>query len=78
MSKLIFLFIAGLVAYGLIRSYLRRDGRSDADADASKTKPSGENMVRCQHCGVHLPVSESLLSQGNYFCSNEHRLLHDK
>lgn len=33
-------------------------------------------MVRCVHCGVHLPVSESLLSNGQYYCSEAHRLAH--
>jgi uncharacterized protein len=32
-------------------------------------------MVRCAQCGVHLPRSEGFLSQGNYFCSDEHRRL---
>ncbi|MEO6021584.1 MAG: PP0621 family protein [Burkholderiales bacterium] len=78
MNKLILLLLAGFIAYGMIRSYLRRNGRSDVDDVASKTKLAGENMVRCKHCGVHLPISESMLSQGNYFCSNEHRLMHSK
>ena len=78
MSKLIFLLIAGFVAYGLVRSYLQRQSRRDEIVQHPKTKTSGENMVRCKHCSVNLPVSEAVLSKGNYFCSNEHRLLHSK
>jgi len=33
-------------------------------------------MVRCVYCGVHLPRSESLTSDGKFFCSDEHRRLH--
>jgi uncharacterized protein len=33
-------------------------------------------MVRCIHCGVHLPRSESITSEGKFFCSEEHRRLH--
>ena len=31
-----------------------------------------EDMVRCGHCGVHLPRSESFQSRGKFFCSEEH------
>jgi uncharacterized protein len=30
-------------------------------------------MVRCARCGVHLPKSEGFLSQGSFYCSDEHR-----
>jgi uncharacterized protein len=32
-------------------------------------------MVDCGQCGVHLPLSEAIQSQGRYFCSEEHRRL---
>lgn len=32
-----------------------------------------ERMVRCAHCGVNQPISESLLAKGRYFCCAEHR-----
>jgi len=35
----------------------------------------GESMVRCMHCGVHLPASEAIASREEYFCSEEHRCL---
>lgn len=37
----------------------------------------GEPMVQCAHCGVHIPVSESVVDpKGSVFCSEEHRRLH--
>ncbi|MBZ0092776.1 MAG: PP0621 family protein [Burkholderiales bacterium] len=36
----------------------------------------GEDMVRCAQCGVHLPRSEGVLSQGEFYCSDEHRRQH--
>jgi len=33
-----------------------------------------ERMVVCAHCGVHLPVSDSVSEQGRHFCSDAHRL----
>ncbi|MEN3367798.1 MAG: uncharacterized protein V7606_5072 [Burkholderiales bacterium] len=44
-----------------------------AQAEAGEIEP----MVQCVHCGVHIPVSESVVdSQGSAYCSDEHRRLH--
>ncbi len=32
-----------------------------------------ERMVKCAYCGVNQPVSESILTNGRYYCCNEHR-----
>ncbi len=32
-------------------------------------------MVRCAHCGVHVPEPEAIRSQGHDYCSAEHRSL---
>ncbi|WP_333904480.1 PP0621 family protein, partial [Achromobacter insolitus] len=34
-----------------------------------------ESMVRCAHCGIHLPRSEALLQNGQTWCSAEHARL---
>lgn len=37
--------------------------------------PRLESMVRCSHCGLHLPRSEAVLDeQGRVFCSVPHRI----
>lgn len=38
-------------------------------------EPKGEDMVRCQVCGVNLPRSEAIISGGRYYCGEEHRRL---
>lgn len=35
--------------------------------------PAPEPMVRCSHCGMHLPRGEALLAQGQPYCSAAHR-----
>lgn len=36
-----------------------------------------ETMVRCAHCGVYVPASESIVAvSGAVYCSEEHRLQH--
>jgi uncharacterized protein len=71
MSKLLILIAAALVLYFLWRG-LRRDPRAREDA---RRAAEGERMVDCGQCGVHLPLSEAIQSQGRYFCSEEHRRL---
>jgi uncharacterized protein len=50
-------------------------GYSRPAAEASGN--TAEAMVRCAHCGLHVPQSEAImLSSGTGFCSDEHRRLH--
>lgn len=75
MNKLILLLVLGVVVFAIMKSYARRGQQGIKQADSTK---SNEDMVKCAHCGVHMPLSESTLSKGNHFCSNEHRLMHNK
>ena len=75
MAKLILLALIGLLIYWILKSYARNAQRS---ADKPPTTSEVEDMVRCAQCGVNLPKSESILSQGNFFCSDEHRKLFQK
>lgn len=75
MNKFILLLILGVIAYAIFKSYARRSQRHKSGDNQVK---SNEDMVKCAYCGVHMPISESTLSKGNYFCSNEHRLMHSK
>lgn len=40
------------------------------------TGPGTEDMVRCAQCGVHVPRSEGLMSGRRFYCTPEHRRLH--
>ncbi len=42
---------------------------------STTTASSPESMVRCAHCGVHLPRSEAALLGGETWCSREHAQL---
>lgn len=70
MSRLILLVAGIVVVYWLLKSYRR-------SASVKQDQPvAAEDMVRCSHCGVHLPKSESILAGGKYFCSEVHRRAH--
>ncbi|MCD0501570.1 PP0621 family protein [Bordetella petrii] len=50
------------------QSQARHQGRPPASQQS-------ESMVRCAHCGIHLPRSEAVLLQGQVWCSHEHARL---
>ncbi|WYX51973.1 PP0621 family protein [Achromobacter xylosoxidans] len=50
----------------------RRQARGTANPPAAGAP---EAMVRCAHCGIHLPRSEALLQGGRTWCSQEHARL---
>ena len=71
MSRLLFLAVVAIVVYRLLKSY-RTHLPKDED-----TSEQVEDMVRCMHCGVHLPKHEGILAGGKYYCSEAHRRAHN-
>ena len=65
MSRLLFVFAIAAVVYLLFKSYSK--------APPEKKPTVTEDMVRCAHCGVHLPVGESLRAGEQYYCCAAHR-----
>jgi uncharacterized protein len=66
MSKILVFAALAFVIYLLLRSSRVRRSRPRGDRPV-------ESMVACEGCGVHLPRSEALVSQGRFYCSEEHR-----
>lgn len=67
------LLLIALVVLGLVlwfKSMARKGERRD---EQEAPPPASEDMVRCAVCGVNLPRSEALLSQGRFYCCDEHR-----
>ena len=62
--------------------------RASSRRNAAKTPPRAparqpggqpvESMVRCAHCGIHLPRSEAVLLEGKVWCSRDHARLGEK
>lgn len=71
MGKLIFLVLAIVLVWAVLKSYRRSVRRGEPPRAAAP-----EDMVRCTHCGVHLPRSESHVRDEKFFCSEEHLKLH--
>ena len=73
MAKILLLAVGLAVAYWILKIYRKKIERT-----APRPKSGAEDMVRCSHCGVHLPRSESLRSGEAFYCSVEHRPQHQK
>jgi uncharacterized protein len=70
--KYVVLLVVIVLAWFIIKSHLKKVHRSQ-----SNSAPKGEeDMVRCVQCGVHLPRSESVMSGDLFYCSPDHRQLH--
>ena len=70
--NLIRLVIIGLIVWLLYRMFLRLFS-APASTEQKPRKLSSHDMVKCAHCGIHIPASEALEQDGKHYCSPEHR-----
>jgi uncharacterized protein len=78
MKYLLVLAVVGIAFY-LWRHNRRAEHEADqaqARAQAAARQPRVPvAMVRCRHCGVHLPEAESVRGHLGPYCGQEHRRL---
>jgi uncharacterized protein len=68
-GKLIFF---ALLVVGVVLWFKAQANKRVRDETKPRDQPV-EDMVRCARCGVNLPRSEAILSQGKTYCCEEHR-----
>lgn len=79
MMKYLVLIAVVLLALWWIGRPRRRSGDDRAAAPGATRDAGHEPMLRCRHCGVHLPASEAVKDAGGeIYCSAEHRLAHER
>ena len=71
MRQLILIVLVFVVAWWILKRY-----RASLTRKEPPSAGAVEDMVRCAHCGVHLPRSESHPGGDRFFCSEEHLRLH--
>ena len=64
------LLIVAVVAIVWIVRFMARNGQRQVDSDEPKPV---QQIVRCAHCGVHVPVDEAVAGGDEWYCSTEHR-----
>lgn len=72
MTKILVILLGLLLAYWLLKRYrVSLSARQEQSQDGP-----GEDMVRCVRCGLHLPRSESIVADSDFFCCGEHQRQH--
>lgn len=71
------LLIFALAVFALIWLLKRALGERAEDDVPRASRPSGQvgDLVRCAHCGLHLPRAEAHSAGGRLYCSAEHARL---
>jgi uncharacterized protein len=54
---------------------IKRALRGSAGQEVKQKAPVEGELVRCTHCGVHLPRSEARMAESLLYCSDEHARL---
>jgi len=66
-----------VLAVVLIGIHFWRQGRREAmqaKPPPRKAIPAPQDMVRCAHCGTHLPAADAIRgARGALYCSDAHR-----
>ena len=68
MGRLLVLVVLLVLAVWLVRRALRRP----ASRETGPSRQQQGELVRCAHCGVHLPRAEARHVEGALYCSEEH------
>ena len=70
-------FLGGLLATRVLAQLAAKKMHNDSLPKQAHTPrvTETEAMVRCAHCGVHLPESETITKEGVSFCSQAHASL---
>lgn len=81
MSKLLFWIVVILLVLLVMRLAARAAAKRAAKprraATPRRSPPPGatQPMVRCAHCGVHLPATEAVHRHNHHWCSEAHAQL---
>jgi uncharacterized protein len=56
----------------LVQNAYRRTAASTKRRAPARARSEIATMVRCAHCGVHLPRDEAVAADERYYCSRGH------
>jgi len=71
--NLIRLIIFGLIFWLLYRTVQRLLNKPEEQPTQQPRRVKSTDMVRCAHCGIHIPKNEALHRDGRDYCSEAHR-----
>lgn len=68
LKVLLVLAVIGIVYFMFIK---KKPTKVSKEKKGSQEKPQANDMVECTTCGVYSELSDSILSNSKYYCSNE-------
>ena len=82
MSRIIFFVLIVAVIYFAWRSMRLKQiqlekrwiNRKKPILRNTKNDMPGEKMVSCANCGLYVPISEAVYSNGKYYCCRQHAM----
>jgi len=75
MGRLLLLVVLAVVAVWLIRRAMVHASRVRHGEGPAATPPVQGDLVKCAHCGTHLPLAEARAVGDRLYCSDEHARL---
>jgi len=72
---LVRIIILGVVIALAVMLYRKWQSAGEVNTRTGDKAPS---MKKCAHCGIHLPEQDAIHSGNHFFCSEQHRLIHEK
>ena len=67
---LLALILAVWIGYSLVRRRMKE--LNDRRKAQRRLRPATD-MVRCDHCGLHIPREQAVAAAGRHYCSAAHR-----
>jgi len=72
--KYLMVLMVVAVAIWIWRNNRREEIRSATAPQRPRAVPGPQAMVRCAHCGLHLPAADAVAGRGSSsYCSDAHR-----
>jgi uncharacterized protein len=68
-------FLVILAALFLVYLIVRKMLTKPAGPKRPKAVQDVRKVVRCEHCGLHVPENEAVIADGRRYCSQEHARL---
>ncbi len=67
MSRILLLIVLLWIVYKLLKFFM---GKIQSQNEESKTGKQPEKVIACAHCGLHVPESETHITDGKVYCNN--------
>ena len=76
MSRILIIIVLLVVGFILLKSWQRKQAIQQQTKTSTGAKIKNTRMLRCEQCGLHVPVDEAVSRGGQHFCSLEHAKQH--